>query len=199
MFFLSKQGLCFNRCLFTVRVLLLPGHAHLATLLAFRVCEIARAPGVRFPYLETPRFVSLIARPQHRVQSQSQHTPDQAHMCVLCHTAARTTMQWVQCDVRAFQYEVFGKFEIIMADPPWDIHMELPYDPLRGPLEAPFRPTNAHVLPYFIAKWWYGTERVLQWWYGTAAYGGMALPHMHCPICIVKRCHGARTYPYPYP
>eukprot|EP00039_Didymoeca_costata_P003135 m.65375 g.65375 ORF g.65375 m.65375 type:complete len:503 (-) comp11731_c0_seq1:84-1592(-) len=35
--------------------------------------------------------------------------------------------QWIQCDVRQFNMEVIGKFSVIMADPPWDIHMELPY------------------------------------------------------------------------
>ncbi|KAI0092838.1 MT-A70-domain-containing protein [Irpex rosettiformis] len=35
--------------------------------------------------------------------------------------------QWINCDVRRFDYSVLGKFHIIMADPPWDIHMSLPY------------------------------------------------------------------------
>ena len=59
-----------------------------------------------------------------------------------------TPAQWVQCDIRSldykvvkthvglqyiykswcsFYYKVLGKFAVIMADPPWDIHMELPY------------------------------------------------------------------------
>lgn len=35
--------------------------------------------------------------------------------------------QWVQCDLRTFDMSTLGKFAVIMADPPWDIHMELPY------------------------------------------------------------------------
>ncbi|KIY72891.1 MT-A70-domain-containing protein [Cylindrobasidium torrendii FP15055 ss-10] len=35
--------------------------------------------------------------------------------------------QWIQCDIRRFDYSVLGKFHVIMADPPWDIHMSLPY------------------------------------------------------------------------
>ena len=35
--------------------------------------------------------------------------------------------QWVQCDLRSIEMSVLGKFSVIMADPPWDIHMELPY------------------------------------------------------------------------
>ncbi|KAI9098826.1 MT-A70-domain-containing protein [Phlyctochytrium arcticum] len=35
--------------------------------------------------------------------------------------------QWICCDVRAMDFGVLGKFAVIMADPPWDIHMSLPY------------------------------------------------------------------------
>jgi len=38
-----------------------------------------------------------------------------------------TPAQWIQCDIRKLDVEVIGKFTVIMADPPWDIHMELPY------------------------------------------------------------------------
>ena len=48
-----------------------------------------------------------------------------------------TPPQWIQCDVRKLDMSILGKFAIIMADPPWDIHMELPYgtmgdDEMRG-------------------------------------------------------------------
>ncbi|KAI9001645.1 MT-A70-domain-containing protein [Gaertneriomyces semiglobifer] len=35
--------------------------------------------------------------------------------------------QWIQCDIRRFDLRTLGKFSVIMADPPWDIHMNLPY------------------------------------------------------------------------
>ena len=35
--------------------------------------------------------------------------------------------QWVNCDIRTLDFTVLGKFSVVMADPPWDIHMELPY------------------------------------------------------------------------
>ncbi len=62
--------------------------------------------------------------------------------------------QWVQCDLRYFDTSILGKyyigvtkegvtlikrcklivclgkFAIVMADPPWDIHVELPYGTL---------------------------------------------------------------------
>ena len=43
---------------------------------------------------------------------------------------AATTLfpaQWIQCDLRYLDINLLGKFAVIMADPPWDIHMELPY------------------------------------------------------------------------
>jgi mRNA (2'-O-methyladenosine-N6-)-methyltransferase len=38
--------------------------------------------------------------------------------------------QWLQCDLRFFDMTILGKFAVVMADPPWDIHMELPYGTL---------------------------------------------------------------------
>ena len=35
--------------------------------------------------------------------------------------------QWIQCDLRVLDLNILGKFSVIMADPPWDIHMGLPY------------------------------------------------------------------------
>ncbi|KAF6742628.1 m6a methyltransferase [Ephemerocybe angulata] len=39
--------------------------------------------------------------------------------------------QWINCDLRRFDYSVLGKFHVIMADPPWDIHMSLPYGTMK--------------------------------------------------------------------
>ncbi|CAH7683613.1 m6a methyltransferase [Phakopsora pachyrhizi] len=35
--------------------------------------------------------------------------------------------QWVNCDLRVLDVSVLGKFDVVMMDPPWDIHMSLPY------------------------------------------------------------------------
>jgi len=42
----------------------------------------------------------------------------------------RYEAQWINCDVRALEFGVLCKYGVIMADPPWDIHMELPYGTL---------------------------------------------------------------------
>lgn len=39
--------------------------------------------------------------------------------------------QWINCDLRVIDYTVLGKFDAIMLDPPWDIHMSLPYQTLK--------------------------------------------------------------------
>lgn len=33
--------------------------------------------------------------------------------------------QWINCDLRYFEISIFGKFDIVIADPPWDIHMDV--------------------------------------------------------------------------
>jgi mRNA (2'-O-methyladenosine-N6-)-methyltransferase len=38
---------------------------------------------------------------------------------------AKLPPQWINCDLRRFDYSVLGKFHVIMADPPWDIHMSV--------------------------------------------------------------------------
>ncbi|WFD44686.1 mRNA (2'-O-methyladenosine-N(6)-)-methyltransferase [Malassezia psittaci] len=38
--------------------------------------------------------------------------------------------QWISCDLRTFDLSSIGEFDVIVADPPWDIHMSLPYGTL---------------------------------------------------------------------
>mmetsp|Transcript_14364 Transcript_14364/g.18033 ORF Transcript_14364/g.18033 Transcript_14364/m.18033 type:complete len:284 (+) Transcript_14364:3-854(+) len=42
-------------------------------------------------------------------------------------SASGVPTQWINCDVRTFDFSTLGQFDVIMADPPWDIHMDLPY------------------------------------------------------------------------
>ncbi|PWN53224.1 MT-A70-domain-containing protein [Violaceomyces palustris] len=42
-------------------------------------------------------------------------------------SAKQYPAQWIDCDLKNFDYSILGKFDIIVADPPWDIHMSLPY------------------------------------------------------------------------
>lgn len=44
---------------------------------------------------------------------------------VLINFQLKLPPQWINCDLRSFDYSVLGKFHVIMADPPWDIHMSV--------------------------------------------------------------------------
>ncbi|CAN8246560.1 unnamed protein product [Cochlearia groenlandica] len=44
-----------------------------------------------------------------------------------CSEAELGEGQWINCDIRSFRMDILGTFGVVMADPPWDIHMELPY------------------------------------------------------------------------
>ncbi|EZG61426.1 N6-adenosine-methyltransferase [Gregarina niphandrodes] len=48
--------------------------------------------------------------------------------CLALHEGTRMPPQWIRCDLRTVDLGVFkGKVSVIMADPPWDIRMDLPY------------------------------------------------------------------------
>ncbi|KAJ8303605.1 hypothetical protein KUTeg_020001 [Tegillarca granosa] len=56
------------------------------------------------------------------------HTDESLGDCSFLNTCFHMdTCKWIQCDMRYFDMSVLGKCAVIMADPPWDIHMELPY------------------------------------------------------------------------
>lgn len=42
-----------------------------------------------------------------------------------------TPPQWIRCDLRSLHLGIFnGLVSVVMADPPWDIRMDLPYGTL---------------------------------------------------------------------
>ena len=58
--------------------------------------------------------------------------------------------QWVQCDLRSLDLSVLGKFSVVMADPPWDIHMELPYGTMS---DDEMRKLPGMFVDFFFARW----------------------------------------------
>ncbi|SCU84765.1 LAFA_0D11870g1_1 [Lachancea sp. 'fantastica'] len=46
-----------------------------------------------------------------------------------CSVASQPTLpaQWIRCDIRKFDFNILGKFSVIVADPAWNIRMNLPY------------------------------------------------------------------------
>ena len=80
-------------------------------------------------HMETCKFV-------HYAIDNSIDEPDHAPKQAKAKTAAPISSaprskliapQWVNSDLRYFDMSCLGKFAVVMADPPWDIHMELPY------------------------------------------------------------------------
>lgn len=53
--------------------------------------------------------------------------PLKAQRAHYCSDAELGEPQYINCDIRNFRMDILGQFGVIMADPPWDIHMELPY------------------------------------------------------------------------
>jgi mRNA (2'-O-methyladenosine-N6-)-methyltransferase len=47
-----------------------------------------------------------------------------------CLNRGELPSQWISCDVRRLDLRILGKFGVLMMDPPWDIHMTLPYGTL---------------------------------------------------------------------
>lgn len=48
---------------------------------------------------------------------------------------ASGTAQWINCDLQTFDLvknlvgpSEYGDYDVLMVDPPWDIHMTLPYE-----------------------------------------------------------------------
>jgi len=59
--------------------------------------------------------------------------------------------------MRKFDMSVLGKFAVIMADPPWDIHMELPYgtmsdDEMRS-LNVPCLQDEGYIFLWVTGRW----------------------------------------------
>ncbi|GMJ06289.1 EMBRYO DEFECTIVE 1706, mRNAadenosine methylase [Hibiscus trionum] len=78
--------------------------------------------------------------------------------------------QWINCDIRNFRMDILGQFGVIMADPPWDIHMELPYgtmadDEMRN-LNVPALQTDGMIFLWVTGRAMeLGRECLEQWGY----------------------------------
>ena len=80
-------------------------------------------------YLDTCRHMEICKFVHYRIEDEDL-IPSNRKELVLSGDDDVLDSQWVNCDIRYFDYGVLGKFDVIMADPPWDIHMDLPYGTL---------------------------------------------------------------------
>lgn len=86
--------------------------------------------------------------------------------------------QWIQCDVRKFDFRILGKFAAVIADPAWNIHMNLPYGTCNDSelLELPFDQLQDEGIMFlwvtgraiemgkeFLNKWGYEVVHEISW------------------------------------
>jgi len=64
------------------------------------------------------------------LEGNKEFLPDDIKLEVSVSKTVLHPPQWISCDIRFFDMTILGHFSVIMADPPWDIHMELPYGTL---------------------------------------------------------------------
>ena len=80
-------------------------------------------------YLDTCRHMEICRFVHYKIE-ESEDKPSSTKELVLNGDSHTLPSQWVSCDIRYFDSSILGKFDVIMADPPWDIHMDLPYGTL---------------------------------------------------------------------
>ncbi|XVF51235.1 hypothetical protein PTKIN_Ptkin04bG0168300 [Pterospermum kingtungense] len=85
-------------------------------------------------FLDTCRHMKVIFYMQNvhyeLDQTQDDHGPEKPLKPLRAEYCLEVELgepQWINCDIWNFRMDILGKFGVIMADPPWDIHMELPY------------------------------------------------------------------------
>jgi mRNA (2'-O-methyladenosine-N6-)-methyltransferase len=80
-------------------------------------------------YLDTCRHMEICKFVHYQIEDEGL-VPSNRKELVLSGDDEVLDSQWVNCDIRYFDFKILGKFDVIMADPPWDIHMDLPYGTL---------------------------------------------------------------------
>ena len=80
-------------------------------------------------YLDTCRHMEICKFVHYQIE-ESESIPSNRKELILNGDENTLPSQWISCDIRKFDYTILGKFDVIMADPPWDIHMDLPYGTL---------------------------------------------------------------------
>jgi mRNA (2'-O-methyladenosine-N6-)-methyltransferase len=80
-------------------------------------------------YLDTCRHMEICKFVHYKIEDEEE-IPSNRKELVLSGDGEVLDAQWANCDIRYFDFNILGKFDVIMADPPWDIHMDLPYGTL---------------------------------------------------------------------
>ena len=83
-------------------------------------------------YLDTCRHMDICKFVHYQIEDNDMIPTNRKELILSGDTGNKILpSQWINCDIRNFDCSILGKFDVIMADPPWDIHMDLPYGTLR--------------------------------------------------------------------
>ena len=83
-------------------------------------------------YLDTCRHMDICKFVHYQIEDNDLIPSNRKELILSGDTGNKILpSQWINCDIRDFDCSILGKFDVIMTDPPWDIHMDLPYGTLR--------------------------------------------------------------------
>ena len=85
-------------------------------------------------YLHYVQYIPDSLMLQVQQDTERINVEQKTHVPLYTHGSCSSTMvkevlppQWIRCDVRKFDFSILGKFSVVVADPAWNIHMNLPY------------------------------------------------------------------------
>ena len=79
-------------------------------------------------YLDTCRHMDICKFVHYQIEDNDLIPSNRKELILSGDTGNKILpSQWINCDIRDFDCSILGKFDVIMADPPWDIHMDLNY------------------------------------------------------------------------
>lgn len=81
-------------------------------------------------YLDTCRHMEYCKFIHYKIDEQDELNSMQKQAATSSDGQLKPT-QWINCDLRDFDFTILGECNVIMLDPPWDIHMTLPYGTLK--------------------------------------------------------------------
>ncbi|GAW79179.1 hypothetical protein, conserved [Plasmodium gonderi] len=78
-------------------------------------------------HIETCKFVHYAVDKDDKIVSNQENVTEN-NVSIFSIKDNTYGPQWIRCDLRNFDLSIFNQYvSVVMADPPWDIHMDLPY------------------------------------------------------------------------
>lgn len=75
-------------------------------------------------YLDTCRHMEYCKYIHYTIEEQDERDNPALEKQLIPEIAQRPK-QWINCDLREFDFTTLGECNVIMLDPPWDIHMNV--------------------------------------------------------------------------